>query len=168
MGRAAADAARQGSKTLRNAVVLSGAVLLTLGLELASRLSLKMPGHRALPGALAILMFASMFSTPMLVAFCIAVPCAVVLLGPGQSNGWMLVAGWLVTAALAAWLTRRPFKLAALWMPAVGAMYGLMRFASLPGGLHATPNAVRLGGHLVFGLLGGVIAWLAIRRTERT
>jgi len=150
--------------TAGKALLLGGAILLTVLLETILRGAVRLPGHRAFPGALAILLFAGMFRSWMLMAFAIAVPALLVLLGVGEAHGGFVFVTWFSTAGAAAVAARKkqPGALACL---AVGALFGLLRWVSSSGVAHHTPTMVRFSGHLLFGLLGGAVAWAATRRS---
>jgi hypothetical protein len=153
--------------TAGKAVLLGGAVLLTVLLETIARGSVRLPGHRAFPGALAILLFAGMFRTWTLMAFALVVPDLLVLLGVGDAHGGLLFVAWLATAGAAAAAARnkQPGALSCLF---VGALFGLLRWGSLLFGAHHTPQLVRFTGHVLFGLLAGAVAWAATRRSSTT
>ena len=148
--------------TVGKAVLLGGAILLTVLLETVARGAVKLPGHRVFPGALAILLFAGMFRSWMLMAFAMAVPVLLVLLGVGDAHGGMLFVAWLVTAGAAAWLHARK-QPGAFSCLAVGALFGVLRWASLSGLSHHAPQLVRFTGHVLFGALAGASAWFATR-----
>ena len=148
--------------TVGKAALLGFAIVLTVLLETVARGAVRLPGHRAFPGALSILLFAGLFPAWMLLAFAVAVPVVLVLLGVGEAHSGLLFLAWLATAGAAAVATRhgQPRALSCL---AVGALFGLLRWGTLLGGAHHTPQLVRFTGHLMFGLLAGAAAWAANR-----
>lgn len=136
-------------------VAAAGAVLL----DTVFHVSLRLPGHRAFPGALAVLLLAGTLAPVVLVAAAGAVAGALVALdGPS-----LLPLAWLLTAGLLAAV--RPERLA--WALIAGLLFGALRYLGLPAAFHHAPDAVRLGGHLTFGLLGGIAGHAAIRALGR-
>lgn len=129
---------------------------LAVVLESQLKLPIRLPGHRAFPGALALVLLSGRAPRAMLLGFAAVVGVVIALVS--QSSGLAIV--WLVPATLLA--LARPPSLTGRFAVAVGAglAFGLLRYLALPGALHHTPEAVRLTGHLVFGALGA----LGVRR----
>ena len=136
--------------------VLLSALGLTIHLEAVLQLPLRLPGHRVLPGALTLLLFAEALAPALLLVFAVAVPFTLTL--AGAAPGWA-VAAWAVPALLVVWSADRSFRKSLLWFAAVGLLFGLARYLSLGGFFHKTPAPIRLFGHLGFGLFGGGGAW---------
>jgi hypothetical protein len=144
-------------------VLLLAAALLTIALETALKVPLRLPGHRALPGAFALLACAAAFRAAPLLAFALVVPGAITLLGCHGPSPLALFAVWLVPAALIATLGARRLTRSVLGFLGLGLLFGLLRYCATRHGLHHTPDLWRCGGHLAFGLLGGVGAWATTR-----
>jgi len=134
--------------------------VLAVGLELAFHLSLKLPGHRALPGAAALLLFAQLASPLAVVVFAAAVSACLALLPGGDP---VLILPWLLLAVV--WLLlQRGRARGGFWLLlGLGALFGLARAGMLWGGFHQTPQLVRLAGHIFFGGLGGALSFGAYR-----
>lgn len=140
------------------AAVLVGAVGLVVLLESAFAIPVKLPGHRAFPGALALLVAAQTLAPLMLVVFAAAVSGSLVALGLVEAP--MLVV-WVVPAvALAFFYKERMMRWVGFFILA-GLAFGLARYLALSFGFHKTPNFIRLGSHLAFGALGGLSAYAA-------
>ena len=137
-------------------VVLFAALGLTVLLEAAFKLPMRLPGHRVLPGALTLLLFAEALAPALLLTFAAVVPLALSL--AGFAPGWA-VAAWAVPALLIVLSEDRSFRRSLLWFVAVGLLFGLARYLSLGGFFHKTPEPIRLAGHLGFGIFGGGGAW---------
>ncbi len=138
-------------------------LILTLLLETVLASPVKLPGHRALPGAMTILLFAEVFTPVFLVGFALAVPA--VLAAAGFADPVMIL-GWLVPALLLVLLGRTRLRQSVLYFLLVGLAFGLARYLLMLPGMHRTPEILRLGGHVAFGALGGLAAH-GIRRTCR-
>ena len=137
--------------TLAIIAILFG--IFTLALETAFHLPVRLPGHRAFPGALALLMFASAFAPLVLIGFAAAVS-AVLVIG-GHATG-LAIGVWVLTGfGLWALQNTRLGKTVAFFILG-GLLFGFLRYASVSQGFHHTPEALRIFGHLGFGLLGGV------------
>ncbi len=136
--------------------VLFAALGLTVLLEVAFKAPVRLPGHRVLPGALTLLLFAEALAPALLLTFAAAVPLALSL--AGYAPGWA-VAAWAVPALLLVWSGDRSFRRSLLWFATIGLLFGLARYLSLGGFFHKTPEPLRLAGHLGFGLFGGGGAW---------
>jgi hypothetical protein len=172
---------RQDVATAAALVALLFAILAVL-LESVFNVPLKLPGHRALPGALAVLLFAEVLAPVALLLVAAAVPAALWLLGVGPLG---LLVAWLGTAITLVGLqrTRLGFLVAAAsrraqparrrsgrTLPAfvlLGLLFGLLRYLALAARWHHTAELVRLGGHLCFGGVGGLIAFAGSRAVTR-
>jgi len=140
-------------------LVLVGAVGLVVALESAFAISVKLPGHRAFPGALALLVAAQALAPLMLVAFAAAVSGSLVATGLVELP---MVAVWVVPAlALAYFYRERAMRWIGFFILA-GLAFGLARYLALSYGFHKTPNFIRLGSHLAFGALGGLSAYASL------
>jgi hypothetical protein len=137
---------------------------LVITLEAVVHLPVKMPGHRALPGALALLVMAETFGPLMLLALAAAVPTTLVLLG--HCHPWA-IAVWLVCAVLLAWTGRAPSGRRLIPCVLFGLLFGLLRYLSLVRGWHHAPELVRAAGHLCFGAGGGLLAFAVLRLSRR-
>lgn len=143
-------------KTVSFSVLVALFVLLAVGLELVFQVSLRLPGHRALPGALALILFAQI-ATPLALTCMCAVVCSLLMLLPGGDP--ILAVPWLMLLP-ALWLSRTSRFRDALWMfLLLGMLFGLFRAGMLWAGFHKTPQIARLSGHLFFGALGGALAF---------
>lgn len=134
---------------------------LSIALETVFHLPVKLPGHRALPAALALLLFAEAFAPLVLVTLAAAVPLALLLLGEGAA--WGLVV-WLLPAALLILFEPSRARRPLLTCLALGLLVGLLRYLGLFIRPHHMPEAVRLVGHLCFGGVGGLLALPLVRR----
>ncbi len=137
-------------------VVLLAALGLTILAEAVFKMPMRLPGHRVLPGALTLLLFAEALAPALLLTFAAAVPLVLTL--AGYASGWAVVA-WAVPALLVVWSGSRSFRRSLIWFATVGLLFGLARYLSLGGFFHKTPEPIRLAGHLGFGLFGGGGAW---------
>jgi hypothetical protein len=135
--------------------------LLTIGLETVLHIPMKLPGHRAFVGALALLVCAEAFAPLILVAFAGAVSTFLVVAGGAPP---ISIAVWMA-AALVIWKlggTRLQNSVAIFLLG--GLVFGFFRYLALMKGFHHTPELIRLGGHLGFGGAGGLISF-GIART---
>jgi hypothetical protein len=147
---------RTDTANLPIAAVLICAVGLVVLMESAFAISVKLPGHRAFPGALALLVAAQTLAPLMLVAFAMAVSGSLLAMGLIELP---MVAVWLVPAlALAFFFRERAIRWVGFFILA-GLAFGLARYLSLSFGFHKTPSFIRLGSHLAFGALGGLSAY---------
>jgi hypothetical protein len=148
--QAAAAAKRVPTVPLILAVLLFAGLALVLESQL--KLPIRLPGHRAFPGAMALVLLAGRAPRAMLLGFAAAVGIVIALVAQNPS----LAVVWLVPAALLA--LAQPRSLAGRLVVALGAglAFGLLRYLAMPGALHHTPEAVRLTGHLLFGALGSL------------
>jgi hypothetical protein len=131
--------------------------VLTVLLETALHLPLKLPGHRAFPGAVALLLFAESFGPLLLVGFGLLVPGLLTFLGAGHP---VLLAVWILPAGLLILAGSKRCRGSAWFHIAIGLSFGLLRYLSLLAHPHHAPEILRLGGHLLFGgLAGGAASW---------
>lgn len=133
---------------------------LALALETVLNVSLKLPGHRSLPGALALLLFAEAFAPLVLLGLAAMVSTVLVVAG-GQPV--LALAVWGLSAGGIAILGRTPMAHKAVYFVAGGLLFGLLRYLLLSSGMHHTPELIRLAGHLGFGGLGGAISLVLSR-----
>ena len=138
--------------------------LTTVLLEPALSLPLKLPGHMALPGALTLLLAADVLAPAFLVGFSLIVPALLVALG--HAEPWTILS-WVLPATLLASLGRERWRTTLLYLLAAGVIFGLTRYLFLLPGIHRTPEILRLSGHLLFGGLGGLVAYSITRVTSR-
>ena len=125
-------------------------------LELVFDVPLRLPGHRAFPGALALLAFGEVFAPLLVVGFAAAVTVPLLVFG---DHGPLTALVWLAAAGGLYGLMRTPL-VRSPWRFAVGGLlFGLLRYLSVIPGFHHTPEPARIAGHLGFGLLGGVVAF---------
>jgi hypothetical protein len=151
---------RTDTANLPLALVLICSVGLVVLMESAFAISVKLPGHRAFPGALALLVAAQTLAPLMLVAFAMAVAGSLMAMGLVELP---MVAVWLVPAlALAFFFRERTIRWVGFFILA-GLAFGLARYLSLSFGFHKTPSFIRLGSHLAFGALGGLSAYASLR-----
>lgn len=134
--------------------------VLTVLVELQWGVPVKLPGHRALPGALCLLVVAECATPWMLLAYALAVPLAIAGLGGGEL---VLVVPWLGLALLLVASTSTRWRKHFWFMVAAGLAYGALRFGVLLLGPHKTPQLVRVVGHLLFGGLGGLLAAFVVK-----
>jgi hypothetical protein len=134
--------------------------LLTLALETVLSVPLKAPGHRALPGALALLLFAEAFAPVVLLGFAAAISTILIFAG-GQPP--LVLAVWGLSALGIAALGRSPIAHKVVYFLLGGLVFGLLRYLLLSSGMHHTPELIRVVGHLGFGALGGALALGLVR-----
>lgn len=151
--------ARYGSRARLGLLVAGvGFAGLTIALEAALHLPMRLPGHRALPGALALLLFAEVAPAWALALFASAVPLTLAALG--HLTGATLVP-WLTLGVCLLLLRDARFRHAGWFLLTCGLVFGALRYGALLALPHKTPGLVRLAGHLAFGGLGGLIAALS-------
>jgi hypothetical protein len=130
--------------------------LLTIAMETVLHVPMKLPGHRALPGALALLVFAQAFAPLIMLALAAAVSSTLVLMGHGDP---ISIAVWMV-AAVAIWrMSGTKLERSVVFFLLGGLLFGLLRYLSMMKGFHHTPDMIRLGGHLGFGAAGGLVSY---------
>lgn len=129
-------------------------------LELVFDAPLRLPGHRAFPGALALLVFGEAFAPLLTVAFAAAVTIPLLVFG---DHGPLTSSVWLATAIALLGLTKTRLQASPWRFPLGGLLFGLLRYLTVLPGFHHTPEPARLAGHLGFGLLGGLVAFGAAR-----
>ena len=134
--------------------------LTVLAMETVLAVPLKLPGHRALPGAIALLVFAEAFA-PLLVLGLAATISAVLVLGQAASP--LIFAVWVVAALVVVALQRTRLAHTVFFFLAGGLVFGLLRYLAMAKGLHHTPDLIRLAGHLAFGGLGGAVSFGLVR-----
>ncbi len=151
--------------TVPQAVVLLGLVGMSFLLETAFAGAIRLPGHRALPGAFVLLLLADYLAPLLLVGF--AGVTSVVLAATGFAESMTLIGVWLVTAGLIVLARRKEFGKTALCFLLMGILFGFLRSISNAPGFHRTPEILRLAGHLAFGATGGLAAWAAVKGSRR-
>jgi hypothetical protein len=150
--------ARRPAATIPIIFMILVAAALALLAESQLKLPLRFPGHRAFYGALAL---GLLVGTPRaaLAVFAAVVGTAVAVLAGNPLMALM----WFAPAALLTIVRPRTRVVAAALVIAAGVAFGLLRYLSLTGLPHHTPELVRLGGHVGFGALGAVLARLGGR-----
>ncbi len=157
-----ATLARRPTTLLVVAAVIAS--LVSLLLELKWGLHLKLPGHRALPGALALLVVAESASPAVILVYAVAMPLAMIGLRGGEP---VLLVPWLGLGLVLVATRRARFRRQLWFLVVAGLGYGALRFGVLLLGPHKTPQLVRALGHLLFGGLGGLCAALVVRAHRR-
>lgn len=143
--------------------------LFTIHLELVFQIPLKLTGHRALPGAFTLLVFAEAFVPLAVIGFAALVSTCLVTL---QLGTWSLIWVWLLAAtmiiSMRRWRAGR-IERRILYHVFCGIGFGALLWLSKPAGLHHTPELIRAGGHMLFGCFGGVCAFglAGILKTNR-
>lgn len=135
------------------ALVLGLFVILFEG---AIHLPIRLPGHRAFPGALALLVAAEAFAPLLLAVFASVIPAYLVI--SGQYGPWTLLV-WATTALLAWRLGKTAIAQKFVYFLLCGLAFGLFSYLSKFAGFHKTPELLRVGGHLAFGALGGIASF---------
>lgn len=138
--------------------------LLAVGLESVFHQSVRLPGHRALPGALAMILVARATTPRAVVVFTLTV-CGVLALLPASRV--VAILPWLALLPLLLLSQRTRFANAAWMLVGLGATFGLLRVGMLWGAVHKTPGLIRVVGHLSFGALGGGLAWAFAKALPR-
>ncbi len=151
---------RPETASLPMAIVLICAVGLVVLLESAFAIPVKLPGHRAFPGALALLVAAQTLAPLMLIVFAMAVSSTLVAMGLVELP---MLAVWLVPALALAYFSREQVIRWVGFFILAGLAFGLARYLALSFGFHKTPTFIRLGSHLAFGALGGLSAYASMR-----
>jgi len=145
-------------------VLLVGFVGLAVAVETAFATPVRLPGHRALPGALVLLLAAEGLAPLLLLALAAMGPALLAALGYVSP---LTVGVYLLPAMALVWWYRKPLMQGVAGFILVGLAFGLLRYLSVSFGFHHTPEFVRLGSHLAFGALGGVAAFGAVRFSRR-
>jgi hypothetical protein len=149
--------------TVPQAAILLGLVGMSILLETAFAGAIRLPGHRALPGAFVLLLLSDYLAPLFLLGF--SAVTSVVLAATGFAESWTIIGVWVVTAGVLLFLLarRREFARSALCFLLVGVLFGVLRAVSNAPGFHKTPEILRLAGHVAFGATGGLAAWAAVR-----
>lgn len=150
--------------TVSRVVVALACMGLAIGMEMVFATALRLPGHRAFPGAFCLLLASEMLAPLALVTLAAAVPAALAAMGYGTF--WTPVY-WLAACAAIAWATRKDLGQSIYSFFLMGLVFGLARFAVLSFGFHKTPEMIRLAGHLAFGATGGLGAYAAAKFSRR-
>jgi hypothetical protein len=150
--------------TVPQVVLMVGFIGLAVAVESAFATSLRLPGHRAFPGALALLMLAELFAPAMLVCFAAATSSVLALTGYANP---LAIAVWTVIAGLAAVLYRKELARSVVTWFLLGLGFGLLSWLTKTAGFHKTPEVMRCAGHCAFGAAGGVAAWAATRAARK-
>lgn len=145
------------------AMVLTGLLGLAMVLEMAFASAIRLPGHRAFPGAFAILLLAEVLVPVTLVVLTIAASTALVMMGYASVP---VIAAWAALAVVLVLVRRKEFARSMACFILMGLLFGLFRYLALSFGIHKTPEMIRLVGHLAFGGVGGLGAWVATRCTR--
>ncbi len=150
-----ATTSRQPFDRLLLAVAVLFAVLAVI-VETRLRVSVHLPGHRAMPGALVLLLLADGLAPALLMAVAALLGVLTAML----SGMPILVAAWMVPAVLLI-LTRRAARRGRSRVAVgllCGLLFGILRLLALPNVHHHTPPTLRIAGHLIFGVLGAAAA----------
>ena len=154
-----------GHRATASLVVASAALtVLAILLEMNWGLPVKLPGHRALPGALALLVVAEWAAPWLVLGYALAMPLVIAALGRGELA---LLVPWLGLALLLVALRDARWRRRAWFVVAAGLVYGALRYGVLLLGPHKTPQLVRALGHLLFGGLGGLLA-VAVTKARKS
>jgi hypothetical protein len=155
------DTARVASRPVTIPLIVIALLLAGLAVVVESQLKLgvKLPGHRAFPGALVLSALAFASPRTLYLGFALVVGVVIAAL---TSNPFVLAA-WALPALLLAFVQPTSTWARVAIAIAAGLAFGLLRWLTLPEGLHHTPALIRLGGHLGFGALGAVGVALAPR-----
>jgi hypothetical protein len=159
MSQARADARRSFDLPLLTATVACFALAAIL--EAQVRSPMRLPGHRAFPGALVLVLGAGALRPRLLLPLGGAVGIAIGLL----TGTPLLAVAWLAPATLLALAGGGTSWRAVLTAVAVGVLFGGLRYLAHPSP-HRVPALVSLGGNLAFGTLGALVA-AAIVATRR-
>ena len=117
---------RDGATAPKIALAVVFAIL-TIALEGSFHLPVKLPGHRAFSGALALLVFAEAFAPVFLIGFAAVVSAILVVQGHAAPTA---IAVW-TSSAVGIWLLSRTRKeQRVLLFLAGGLLFGLMRYLS--------------------------------------
>jgi hypothetical protein len=138
---------------------------MALLLETAFAGSLRLPGHRALPGAFVLLLLADYLAPLLLLGFAAFTSC--VLVATGYADSVTMVPVWILTATALVLVRRREFANSALCFLLTGVLFGLLRAVLGTPGFHKTPELLRIAGHVVFGAAGGLTAFGAVRASRK-
>lgn len=158
-----ASAVRSRSLEIRVALLVLFVGMSVL-LETVFHLPVRMPGHRAFPTAVSILLFADTFGAGLLLPFAVVIPAIMYALG---MNTPLMVISWVIPAAVLMIPAVRKRQESVVICIAVGVIAGLSRFLALDFGVHKQSEAIRLAGHASFGVLGGLTAWAALKAVPR-
>ncbi|MCC6522320.1 MAG: hypothetical protein IT373_06645, partial [Polyangiaceae bacterium] len=120
-------------------VVAAALTVLAVLLEMSWGLPVKMPGHRALPGALALLVVAEVAAPWLILAYSVLTPLVIVWLDRG---GLELLVPWVGLALLLVALKDARFRRRGWALVVAGLVYGALRYGVLLGP-HKTPQIVR-------------------------
>ncbi len=159
MNEAHAEARRSFDLPLLTATVACFALAAIV--EAQVRSPVRLPGHRAFPGALVLVLAAGALRPRLLLPLAGAVGVAIGLL----TGTPLLAVTWLAPAALLAVAGRGASWRAAIIAVAVGLLFGGFRYLA-HASPHHVPQLVSLGGHLAFGTLGALVA-AAVVATRR-
>jgi hypothetical protein len=134
--------------------------LFAIGMETVFNMPVKFPGHRAFPGALALLVFAEAFAPLALLLFAGVISAFLVAAGGAPM---VIVAVWLVAAFLIYAISNTRLAKTIFFFVIGGLIFGGLRYLAFFKGFHHTPELIRLAGHLSFGGLAGLISFGACR-----
>lgn len=155
MSQAHAEARRSFDLPLLTATVACFALAAIV--EAQVRSPVRLPGHRAFPGALVLVLAAGALRPRLLLPLAGAVGIAI-----GVLTGTPLLAvAWLAPATLLAGAGRGSSWRAAAVAVAAGVLFGGLRYLA-HASPHHLPQLVSLGGHLAFGTLGALVAAAAV------
>ena len=136
--------------------------LFAIAAETVLDVPMRLPGHRAFPGALALLMFTEAFTPLMLLGLAALVSSFLVMAGGADP---LTVVLWVSAVVAILGLYRTRLAKTVFFFAIGGLVYGGLRYLILSHGFHHTPELVRLSGHLGFGALAGLISYGTCRLT---
>ena len=121
-------------------------------------LPMKLPGHRALPGVLTLLMFSRCFKPFLLLIFSLAMPVFIIAIGISPAT-FLVV--WILPTLVIILLQNKKLTRSIIFFLSIGLLFGGLSFLlSTYFGIHKTPEILRFAGHLLFGGLGGLGVYL--------
>lgn len=150
--------------TVSQAVTLVACTGLAVGLEMVFAAHLRLPGHRAFPGAFCLLLLSQVLAPMALGLAAAAIPVILASLGLAT---FATPVYWLAVCGVIVLVSRKDAGQSIYAFFFLGLLFGLARFSVLSFGLHKTPQMIRLAGHLAFGATGGLGAFAAATLSRR-
>jgi hypothetical protein len=145
-------------------VIAGAAILLAVALETAFAGALRLPGHRALPGALVLLLLAETLAPVAL--FAVAAAVSSILVATGKVDPLAILV-WTGMAGATILAYRKEIARSVVTFLALGLLFGLATWLAKSFGPHKTPEVMRAAGHCAFGAFGGLLAWGGIKAGAR-
>lgn len=144
-------------------LLATACLLMSLGAELVSVQPLKLPGHRALPTVLALLVFGRLLPAPVALGYALLTPAIVAFATPARANAAVGLL-WLVAAAVAIAIGRK-WRTSLIPFVSFGAVFGVLRAATATG---AHVGALtQIWGNALFAMLGASSAYVVLRSLEK-